>query len=188
MKNTIFKISLALIVSLVVLFFGNFVNAETSNIKSDEYLISNTNDYNYIARIPPNTKVETFKNAFSVSKEYIKVYKDSSLKEEITTGNITTNMWAKFSGIDGTYKLIVVGDLDGDGLVTGVEITRMIRNIVGYLNGTIEGSDVLAADVNDDGKIDQLDLTSLINYLVYGRFTASKENEVKKPSIILLRW
>jgi hypothetical protein len=57
---------------------------------------------------------------------------------------------------------VLIGDINGDGEIDGLDITRLIQ----YVNGwPVSISSLIAADVNGDGEIDGLDITRLIQFV-----------------------
>lgn len=141
---------------------------DTKKITSNYYEI----DYekNIISRIEPETTVEKFKEKIG---KYI-IYKDKEKTEEVATGLIGTGMYLESEEKD--YELSVVGDFDGDGKATQVELTNTIRHIVGLKGAKLEGIRYESADLTGDGQVDQRDITKFIRYIVYGELDLGKQD------------
>ena len=112
----------------------------------------------------------------------IKVCKDEAKTEEVTTGFIGSNMIITAGGID--YRASVVGDFDGDGKATQVELTNIIRHIVGLTGAELTGVRYESGDITGDGLVDQRDLTKLIRYITTGELDLGKKDE--NPPVISL--
>lgn len=77
---------------------------------------------------------------------------------EIEEGNIVTT--ASTIKVDGkTYTIIVVGDLNGDGKLTGTDLVQMRFSRVGKYE--LKGAYEKAADINSDGKVTGTDLVQM---------------------------
>ena len=74
------------------------------------------------------------------------------------------------SGGEGTIKVekTLLGDCNGDGTVSGKDLTRILRYLADYDNSTGTSSvdiDHAAADLNGDSVIDGKDITRLLKIL-----------------------
>ena len=140
-------------------------------IYSNKYLVKQ----NIIYRIEPKTSIEQFRKNIEVLKgKEIKIYKDD---KEIQSGYIGTGM--KLIEANGEeYTLSVIGDITGDGIANQVELTRIIRHLIGLKGWKLEGIELLSADITGEGEVNLIDLSSLIGYIVYGR---ADYEEVKTP-------
>lgn len=143
------------------------------NLSSNYYKIDSNNKI--ISRLGPKTSVEIFKKATNIQSGELKVYKDTNLKDEITTGYIGTGMVATDENKNDIYQISVVGDLDGDGKASQVELTHIIRNLTGLKGYDLKGIKKISADINGDENVNQIDITKYINYLVFG------ELDIKRP-------
>ncbi len=182
MKKTIWRIVLFIIIFTCLMFSNNVIcGASNVYVESDQYLISETQSY--IGRILPRTSVEQFKSGFNVDEDTVHIYKDSSLQEEVKTGYVATNMIVKFDNVEKQYVTSVVGDFNSDGLSNQIEITQLIKHIIGLQGSELTGIKLLCADINNDDKVNQIDLTVLINYVVYGRLNIGKIQKPKSPMI-----
>ena len=154
---------------------------EDTDITSKYYLVSEL--YSYIGRILPKTTTIQFKNNFSVDSDKIHIYKDNTLKKEINSGYVGTNMVVKFDGLEKIYEISVIGDFNGDGLSNQIEVQSLIRHIVFGGENELKGLMALSADVNKDNAVNQIDLNILINYIVFGRLSTGGITRPEKPSI-----
>lgn len=95
------------------------MNENDENMISTKYLITD----NTIERIRENTSVSTFKNEIGNN---IKIYTDDTCKEEVTDGIIKSSMVA-VDDENNMYYLIVYGDVNKDGKVNEVDISKIVR-------------------------------------------------------------
>lgn len=112
----------------------------------------------YITKVKPETKVEDFieKVKTVVAGSTYEVYDKKG--NEIEEGNIVTT--ASTINVDGkTYTIIVVGDLNGDGKLTGTDLVQMRFSRVGKYE--LKGAYEKAADINSDGKVTGTDLVQM---------------------------
>ena len=135
----------------------NISSPESSVIKnlsiySDIYNIG----YDTITDIPPKTKINKFlKNIHCDSADII--LKDNSGRQAVT--GYVGNGWS-IELSDGQkkkiYHIIVKGDVNGDGAVNADDIRAVFK----YIDDTdsINEQEFLAADCNDDGIIDTIDM------------------------------
>ena len=152
-----------------------------NELTSDCYKVSETEKE--ITRVLPETKVDTFKGNFNVSKSDVKIYKSVNDETEITQGEIGTGMILKYAGSEEAYKISVIGDLDKDSKITDIELNLVIKNVVGI--DTLSIQDILekSSDINGDGKIDHIDITLMIRYIVYGELEVEEAKDPKAPRI-----
>lgn len=169
---------------LSVLFISTIVKADDNTITSTLYDIDY--DKQTINRIEPETTLETFKskvsneafdkvidqNGLEEFQSGLKIYKSKECTDEVTDGFVGTGMYLKND--DKVYELSIVGDLNGDGKATQVELTNIIRYIVGLNGATLDGIKYNSADITGDGTVDQRDITKLIRYIVYGELDLGK--------------
>ena len=152
------KILITSILSLIIIFFTSCISkADENEISSEYFKIEN----NIISQVAPKTPVTTFKKALSPSE--LQVLKNG---EEVTDGYVGTNMIVKYNNKQ--YRVSVVGDFNGDGEATQVELTNTIRHIVGFENSILEGINYISADITLDGNVDQRDIRAFIRYIVFG--------------------
>ena len=158
---------LAIIMIFIIMIFSckDIVIAVSSTDKTEKEKTISSKYYkianNIISEVSPKTRISLFKKA--ISSEDVKVYKDG---KEVKYGYIGTGMKVRHNGTE--YEVSVVGDLNGDGQATQVELTKTIRNIVGLKGNELEGIYYTSADMTFDGKVDQRDIRSYIRYIVFG--------------------
>lgn len=145
---------------------------------SEEYAIDGIR--HIISRVLPETKIQEFKENFNLS-ETISVYKDKNLEEEVTSGYVGTGMYLKNG--EELYQISVIGDLDSNGQIKQVEITKLIRHVVGLKEYQLTGVYLKSADLNNDGKTNHIDITILIRYEVYGELDVEENKKVESPII-----
>lgn len=173
-KRNVYKIFSIIFIFTIYIISNLFYNKTFAiDLTSNYYNIDVNNKI--ISRLGPKTSAEIFKKATNIKSGELKIYKDESLKEEITTGYVGTGMVATDENGKDIYKISVIGDLDGDGIASQVEITHIIRYLTGLKGYDLEGLQKISADINGDGQVNQIDVTKYINYLVYG------ELDIKRP-------
>jgi len=131
---------------------GNTANVkiDIKNIKvkqelsTDVYTITKDN---YVLGIQPNTKIGDFYKNLGITKE------------NPETGIIKTGMTMKFNDV--TYTLIVVGDINKDGELDTIDLSRILFHIAEIQGETLTGVNLKAADMNLDGKVDTVDLSRM---------------------------
>lgn len=124
--------------------------------KKDGYIVgfklgTNVSDIKKLLSSNPNVKLSSFKNASG---------------NEISTGNIATNM--KFTLIINqktyNYTIVVKGDVNGDGLIYATDYVRIKNHIMGKKK--LEGAYLKAADINNDDNIYATDYVRIKNYIM----------------------
>ena len=147
------------------------------NPESTNYLITDE----YISNVLPGTTVENLKKNI---KEVVKVYENEGKESEIKTGKVKTGMVIEYVDNLRTYGLSVLGDIDRDGSLNQIELTREIRDIEKTEGWNIsEKIDIYSGDMNRNGKIDKDDVESIIEYIVYGKLETNKFATILKPEI-----
>ena len=147
------------------------------NPESTNYLITDE----YISNVLPETTVENLKKNI---KEVVKVYENEGKESEIKTGKVKTGMVIEYVDNLRTYGLSVLGDIDRDGSLNQIELTREIRDIEKTEGWNIsEKIDIYSGDMNRNGKIDKDDVESIIEYIVYGKLETNKFATILKPEI-----
>lgn len=121
---------------------------ENDFIEFGKYKIDNE----YIYGISPNTKLQEFTNNISTNLEYY-IYKNE--KQIIDNEDIiSTGMTLRVE--DKVYKLVVLGDSDGNGKIT---ITDCVKARLHLVNKKLLVDEFKkATDVNDNGKITITDI------------------------------
>ncbi len=125
------------------------------SLKNDtkKLIISNGYLLNLSEKVLPNTLIPLFNDSNNVSvSELSSQYVGTGAKITLTVN----------SQIKDSITAIVLGDLDGDGIISSVDYLRMKRNF----NGMLELSQVAlkAADVDGDGRITSTDYIKLKKY------------------------
>ncbi len=136
---------------------------------------------NYIERVFPNTDIEEFKN--NLDGEYF-IYQDSTKTKEVESGIIKTGMVASRKDGSKDYIISVIGDINKDGLFNQVDISLLIKHLVGLQNFILKDILLKSADIKYDENVNQIDLTAAISYLVFGRLdnTFPDPNEEDKQT------
>ena len=187
-------ISLISIMLMLAIFSWNKIKANTDNstleeveenvaqeLESTRYIINN----NQIYRVVPGTEIEIFKKKFNIP-ENIKIYKDNTCAEEVTTGIVGTGMILKNMTDGKTYEISVIGDFNKDGKISQIELSRVIRHVVGLNEYKLSGILLKSADINNDNVVNQIDITLLIRYNVYGELDIEENEEIKSPTIDII--
>lgn len=175
------------------------------NPETSEYLVTDEN----ISRILPHTKVEKFISEFE-NQEKIKVYKDEACSEEVTSGEVCTGMYAKYENNGRIFEISVLGDinekndevnnnedsektsesqknLSGDGELNEIECTRIIRGVLGSENWKIENdTELKSADITCNKEIEENDVKSAVQYIVFGNIEAPKVEKIEAPSLTVV--
>ena len=79
--------------------------------------------------------------------------------------NDTESAWSRFQEVILPMQSLVIGDVDGDGVVGIADVAALIDYI---LNGGVAGINEQAADVDQNGEINIADASELIDYLLNG--------------------
>jgi hypothetical protein len=101
-------------------------------------------------------------NAFAVSKYIDEVWKEvfTSATLFVPSGKKETYknalVWKNFSAI------VVLGDVDGNGFVQQKDVDAIANHLLGK---TLDGFDEKGADANLDGKINTVDIVTVVNML-----------------------
>ena len=184
MKNKIVKAIIVLNIIITLMFLYNFIsyaedeiatNENITIIRSSHYKIDEDNKI--ISIVEPETDINTFKEKIVVTasnneKGEYEIYTDETKKQVVTTGIIKTGMVLHTSDTD--YPISVIGDINGDGKITQIDLSLLIRHIVGLKTYQLNGVKKISADISLDGKVDQRDLTKNIKSLVSGKLDIDK--------------
>ena len=123
----------------------------TSGISSGVYRVD-TDSYR-ISRIDSPSTFAQFKQNMSYDGYKAALYRGG---KKLDSGKVGTAMTVVFSGSDTyTFELSVVGDLTGEGNVNSRDVGELADYFLG--NISFDGVYTLAADINDDGKVDIVD-------------------------------
>ena len=178
MKTKLKGIFITIIASLFLINLAQYSNAD--NRVDAEYKIDETKGI--ISRIVPTTTLEIFKTKTEVEK----IYRDENLSQAVTTGFVGSGMWVQKDGKK--YKLNIIGDFDGDGQATQVELSKMIKNIVGIKEEPLTADEQISADFTGDGEVDQVDITRFIRYVVYGELKIEADFNIVEVKIEPTGW
>lgn len=167
---------------------GNKESQSSIKLSSEEYIISEL--YNCIFRVEPKTSIDKFKQKFNIEAEKVHVYKDISLQEEITSGNVGTNMILTCDNEETQdtqfvtrYFISVIGDTNANGEIEQLELSQLIRYLVDKTNNNLSLLPFLSMDINMDGKLDIIDITLMIRYITYDEIELEPEKLPSKPII-----
>lgn len=149
-------------------------------LESNKYIIDDSNSIIY--RVLPETTIDIFKKNFSIPND-VKVYKDKKCDTEVNTGYIGTGMILRNETNNKIYEISVIGDFNADGKITQIELTRIIRHVVGLKEYQLDGCVLKSADINNDNVVNHIDITLVIRYNVYGELDIDENKEVKSPEI-----
>lgn len=195
MKRKTQKVLKIFILSIITIFITLLLHTKTkanSTLTSSFYKIDN--EKNVISRIEPETTIDTLKSKIGNGESYasaeekeefldnLQIYKEKECENEVTEGFVGTGMFLKYE--EELYEISVVGDFNGDGKATQVELTNTIRYIVGLNGATLEGIKYESADITGDGIVDQRDITKFIRYIVYGELDLGK-TDTTPPTVEL---
>ena len=126
-----------------------------------EYMIGK-----YITGVAPNTTLADFAEKFSVSNGSFKIFGISGY--EVSDDNLSTAHTLRIYNTRGvetaSYQIAVIGDNNGDGLITSVDLLRMQRQMLSTME--FKGVYLKACDVNLDGVIDVADLIYEQSYIL----------------------
>ena len=167
------KKKLLSIACIIAILLTNTATLSIAAIAFDEMYKVNE-DEKLISRIMPETTVEAFT---SKTSEQLTVYKDETKTEKVDTGLIGTGMVVVKDATGEEYTVSVIGDLNGDGKATQVELTNIIRHIVGLENAELTGIKYESADITGDKAVDQRDISKLVKYIVTGELDIDNDNK-----------
>lgn len=68
------------------------------------------------------------------------------------------------NGTTYTYTIVILGDINGDGMIYATDYVKVKNHIMG--KGTLTGAYLLAADINKDGKIYATDYVQIKNHIM----------------------
>lgn len=119
-------------------------------ISSDIYEIEGF----YISKVELDTTVQQLKNNIQTI-EQVEIYNNNILAQDNET--LKTNMTLKVNDI--VYYICVTSDVDGDGLLTVVDLSRLKLNSIGLR--PLINAFWKAADLNFDGNVNLVDLSKI---------------------------
>ena len=191
-----FNLILIIIMSLLLICMFQ-VNVEAKLENEDEIIarVQKDNDDNpgstaylvtdeYVSNVAPETSIETFRKNI---ENGVTVYENATKQKEVTEGIIKTGMVLEYNQNGRTFDISVLGDINEDGILNQIELTREIRDILKTENWKIEKEiEKLAGDIERDRKIDEKDTEAIINYIVFEKFKIDDFELVQKPQIDIL--
>lgn len=159
---------------------NNSKENNSKELESNKYIIDNENKVIY--RVLPETNVDTFINGFSIPED-IKVFEDENCKNEVIDEYVGTGMVLRNETDNEVYTISVIGDFNSDGKITQIELTNLIRHVVGLKDYRLSGYVLKSADINNDNVVNHIDITLVIRYNVYGELDIEENQEIKSPDI-----
>ncbi len=137
-------------------------------VYEDEYFIVNTyekDDENlYITKILPETTFSEFKEYIETNMTYIIKENNEEIEDAtlIKTGQelIVTNR----EGIETTYKLVVIGDINKDGKIGMTDLNKLKRYSI--KKESLEDIQIKAGDMNFDDESEITDISIMQRYII----------------------
>lgn len=156
--------------SLGTIEYGDYeVNLETADvcikgftiensILSDEYEI--TKDF-YITRIYDNTIITDFINRIDFNNQEARFFlEDGTEITDFNNSYVITGMKMRVG--DEEYILVVRGDINGDGRISIVDLSKHIAHYAEIPGFQLEGASEKAGDINLDGEFSLIDVSQLL--------------------------
>lgn len=129
-------------------------------LSSTEYKISGTDIY----KIAHDTTIQNFKTKITTNSTTVEFYDSASKKIEQESTIIKTGTTIKLS--DGkTYTLIVRGDVNCDGKISLVDLSKIVAHYGDKNRYGLTGYVLKAADLNVDGKISLVDISQIVDMI-----------------------
>ena len=119
------------------------------NVNVNSKLIDNKNEEKKIIRVSPEARADDLKKKYSNVKD-------------ISNNDLGTGTTVKIDNKE--YKIIKIGDVNGDGRVTAKDSTQILKNVVKLIEFSDEQN--IAADINKDGRITAKDSTQILKHVV----------------------
>lgn len=119
------------------------------NVNVNSKLIDNKNEEKKIIRVSPEARADDLKKKYSNVKD-------------ISNNDLGTGTTVKIDNNE--YKIIKIGDVNGDGRVTAKDATQILKNVVNLVEFNNEQN--IAADVNHDGRSTAKDATLVLKHVV----------------------
>lgn len=192
MKNKILKIGLILIILLIILFSINLISNATVELENgviiDDDIIYRILPKTTVTDLENMLGITFEKNAYvgssfnfvgddlipytdmddpvdPITSFTYTLYNGNQL---VTSGYIKTGMEIIKGGSVAGYSqvLSVIGDINQDGDCNAIDLTRIIRHIIGKSGGISSAAQLKSADINNDGTVSVGDLTKSIKYIV----------------------
>lgn len=133
--------------------FTKKVEKEEKYFESQKYLI----DEKYIKNVEVSTTVNEFLKNIITNQE-IEIFNENKIVTD--TEKIKTGMELKVG--DKTFKIVVLGDINADGKLSLIDISKLIYHYNEDKKYLLEEEFVQAGDINADGKISIIDISKLI--------------------------
>jgi len=132
-------------------------------------------------RVNPEVKIEQLEEVLKQTE--MTVYATKEKRQLVTQGIVKTGMYITSKEEPEGKEIAVRGDVNGDGKANQVDLSYLIRYIIG-INGTaLEGVQYEAGDFKKDGEVNQIDLSHIIRYIVFGVLEEETEiPELKVPN------
>lgn len=132
------------------------LNHPKPSIETNTYQINGTQIYG----IKPRTTLEEFQKQITVNMEYTVLDKQANI---VNQGDfIGTGMTIQIGDVQ--YSLVVIGDMNGDGKISVVDLTKLKRVLVGL--DKVDSNQLRAVDFNEDNKVSVVDLVWIKKILV----------------------
>ena len=132
-----------------------------------DYIINNYSvDYtnNYISKVIVGTTIDNFKNNITLGKGYsVDVeYREIDNNRVLYTGGKT--LIYKGDKIYKEFTNVVIGDINGDGMINSADLLRVRQHLLG--NVSLTGEYFLSSDINYDNSINSADLLRIRQHLL----------------------
>lgn len=114
-------------------------------------------NYGYIYNVKPSTTYNNFVSNINVlSGEKVTV--KNSNNTTVSSGNIGTGykLVKEVNGSTSTYTIVVLGDVNGDGIINSADLLKIRQHLLKSLN--LSGPNFTSADINQDTIINSADL------------------------------
>ena len=119
------------------------------NVNVNSKLIDNKNEEKKIIRVSPEARADDLKKKYSNVKD-------------ISNNDLGTGTTVKIDNKE--YKIIKIGDVNGDGRVTAKDSTQILKYVVKLIDLNDEQKN--AADINKDGNVTAKDSTLILKHVV----------------------
>lgn len=149
-----------LLFTIVILGFNSSYAAEKTAFELNGYVVKNNNN---LYGVEATTTVNNMKDNFDNS---------SDLSIARTSGYMSTGDTIGYEGQD--YTIIVSGDVNSDGQITNTDIDNLGNFII--QNGSLTTQQTLAANYNQDSKIDISDLYNMNKRVVKDNYVIKAKN------------
>ena len=131
-------------------------NIHEHPLSSEKYNI----ETGYISTIVPKTTVKEFKENITTAQDVVFKDEDGNILEDDSV--ITTGTEIHINDI--VYKSVVTGDVDGDGKITLLDLSKIQLHLVDYIQ--LDGEKYKSADIDVDNRVSLLDLSKIQLVLV----------------------